>query len=589
MESSCLAVDLLCRPYLILQHERLKHYYNQYSAKHNVAEWAQSRLNPQNRIDSLDISTSRWRADGSTASGTQFFIVPLDLLPDLEPLRIDVFISDQLQHPPNLRADLDLNLGVSIQENRTLAKLGISRHLCRALDQHCIRDPSFLARYRRLPFGSRLFFTSVRPNPRDMELLVIPTFDLEGAALSVESLQKLWDDIPREQWPEAVDLSRLRFVRQLHESITLVQLADERSEGIQQFVLKSNTDDLTHLYHELRFLLQCPPHPNIMPRPVGLVTKRSNFGGKVGVFGFLLPYFPWGSIRDVLPRSVSGDLLPMSQRLSFCIEVTSALIHIKERCGTFYSDLRPDNVLLSSTGHAIICDFEQRGNHYEWCPPETLPYLYLENLKSPDGEAKLCSLENWTHIIKTLLDTEQPPRRHRYLNIEGLSSINRPWLRLDPLQQEKAMVYTLGLFIYAVFEGLSGICRSVSRSYPTEPNLEFPQMRFTPIQVQTIIHRCTNDAPEWGMNQQLRKKPSSYVYGLLRHGGYIVPAHGQLMQGDSTEATIKNTVNTALRWWYDELSWADDVLGKLESGDNSFGYDRPGLAEVLTALQEINM
>ncbi|OTA89505.1 hypothetical protein M434DRAFT_23335 [Hypoxylon sp. CO27-5] len=549
MELSSLAVDLLCRPYLILKHEHLRQYYNEYGAKHDSVEWVQSRLNPKNRVNSLDNSSSRWRVDGSTASGTQFFIVPLDLLPELEPLRIDVFIRDQLRHPPSLRSDLDLNLGVPIQENRALARLGISRHLCRALDQQCIRDPSFLARYHRLPFGSRLFFTNVSSNPRDMELLVIPTFDLEGAALSVKSLQKLWNDIPREQWPETVDLSRLRFIRQLHESITLVELVDEAAGKMQQFAFKSNTNDLTYLYHELRFLLQCPPHPNIMPRPVRLVTKKSNFGGKAGVFGFLLQYFPRGSIRDFLPRRVSGALLPMSQRLSLCIEVTSALMHIKEQCGTFYSDLRPDNVLLSDTGHAIVCDFEQRGNHYEWCPPETLPYLYLENLKSAEGETKLCSLADWTYIVKSLLDMEHPPLHHRYLNIKELSSINRPWLRLDPLRQERAMVYTLGLFIYAVFEGLSGIRRTISHSYPTEPSLEFPQMRFTPTQVQMIIRKCTHDAPEWRINQ----------------------------------------IDAALQWWCDELSWANDALENLESENSDFGCGRPLLPEVLAALQEINI
>ncbi|KAI1138636.1 hypothetical protein F5Y05DRAFT_384667 [Hypoxylon sp. FL0543] len=590
MESSSIAIDFLCRPYLILKHERLRQYYRQHYAKHHSVSWDQSRLNPQNRIDSFDTSRSRWRVDGATAGATQFFIVPIDLLPGLRPLRIDVFISDQLQHPSHLRIDLDLNIGVPIQENRALARLGISRHLCRALDEQCVRDPSFLARYCRLPFGSRLLFTSISPNPRDMELVVLSAFNLEREALSVGSLQRLWPDIPKECWPRAVDLSRLRFIRQLHESITLVQLADDIGGMGEQLVFKSNTESLTHLYHELRFLLRCPPHQNIMPRPARLVTKRSNFGGKVGLFGFLLPYYPQGSIRDDLPRKANEAPLSLKCRLELCMEVTSALIHVRERCGTFYSDLRPENVLLSDSGHAVLCDFEQRGNHYEWCPPEVLPYLYLENLQTIKHETRLRSLEEWPYIKKALSDTAQPPEGHGPSDIKGLSSMNRPWMRLNPSQQEMAMVYSLGLFIYAVFEGLSGPRKSISHRYPVEPDLEFPQMRIAPIEVRDIVHKCTQDGPEWESSGSswTTKRPGAQAYGLLREGGYILPS--KLRDGqEAMDVAVEGTVDVALEWWRAELSWADEALGILEREGGAFDASRPTLRDVLLELQDVDV
>ncbi|KAI1455338.1 hypothetical protein F4805DRAFT_436454 [Annulohypoxylon moriforme] len=586
MELSSLATDLLSRPYLVLKHEQLRRYYSQHEAQLSSADWSGSRLNPKNRIDNFDISGTKWRVDGATGCGTQFFVVPLNLLNDLEPLRIDVFIRDQLQHPPHLRDDLGLNISVSLQDNRALARLGISHYICRALDEQCIQDPLFLARYRKLPFGSRLIFTSINPNPKIMKLLMMPAFELEREALSVRSLQALWPNIPEEQWPKTVDLSRLRFMHQIHESITLVHLVDEVIKGTQQFVFKSNTEHLTYLYNELRFLLQCPPHPNIMPSPIRLVTKQSNFGGKAGVFGFLLPYYPRESIRNNL-ASLSPE-----HRLKVCVEVTSAMIHIQERCKTFYSDLRPDNVLLSgsddvSDTHAILCDFEQRGNHYDWCPPEILLSLYSENLQSNDDREGSRSLDKWPHI-KNLAQRNSRLLSQKSRGSWEDSSLNQPWANLNPLQQERAMVYTLGLFIYAVFEGLGDLRRSIMHNYPINHSSKFPQMRQTPLRIGKIIWRCTRDAPGWGYDEWSTKGSVIAANRLSHHAGYVFPTEGKPIE-KSVEVTVDSTIDMALKWWHAELTWANEVLGNLEKGNIDLGSGRPSLRDVLTALQDISI
>lgn len=64
--------------------------------------------------------------------------------------------------------------------------------------------------------------------------------------------------------------------------------------------------------------------------------------------GFLLRYFAAGSLRDILPARQRAGTLPAHVKLRWCRQVVAALVHIQKASGTFYSDLRPDNVLLAS-------------------------------------------------------------------------------------------------------------------------------------------------------------------------------------------------------------------------------------------------
>ena len=69
-------------------------------------------------------------------------------------------------------------------------------------------------------------------------------------------------------------------------------------------------------------------------------------------------------------------------------QIASALLHLRYACRTFYSDLRPDNVLLNCTESGVLeedivlIDFEQRGNWYEWCAPEIRYRMYVEHIRN---------------------------------------------------------------------------------------------------------------------------------------------------------------------------------------------------------------
>lgn len=60
---------------------------------------------------------------------------------------------------------------------------------------------------------------------------------------------------------------------------------------------------------------------------------------------------------------------------------------------------------------------------------------------------------------------------------------------LSPAAREKATVYSLGLFIYTVFEELSNVRRNIANKWPRDPDVEFPQFKRTPRAIREIVRR----------------------------------------------------------------------------------------------------
>lgn len=571
--------------------------------------WESSPVNPKNRIDSLSPGTnSKWRVDGATVCGTQFYVVPTCLLPNLVPLRIDLFTPDQADHPKELRKALQSSFSV-VMRDPSLARLGICRHLCRALDYHSDIIPGFWGNYQALPFGSKLVFENITGDVKNMTLSIVPAYDLEKKSLSVVSLQRLWEgEVPRENWPEIIDLNRLRLTRQIHDSISLVYIAEHHRESINEdFIFKSNTNDFKFIYHELLFLLRTPPHANLMTSPKYVVTKTSCFGGKRFVCGFILPYYPLGSIRDALPFRTLHGTLAIKHQLKWSRQVTSALIHIQEYGKTFYSDLRPDNVLLSAAlpsisqpsddcEDAVLIDFEQRGNWHEWCAPEILYRSYLEQVRlclhSPSSSSP--EVLRWQNLVHFPPEHTSPgiSSDSSHLHHEKKSgsyhpdtygqSTNVPWFSLpSACAQEAAQVYSLGLFIYCVFEGLSNCRISVANAYPCEPDVEFPLFtQRTPEDVRILIRKCTVGAREW-------ERAERHVPRVVRIGKRLFP-EGKIVSclNGSEEHETENIWDTATLWWKNELARTESFMHHAQERLDRYVRERPTLREVLIMLEQ---
>jgi hypothetical protein len=571
--------------------------------------WLQSQLNPKNRIDSLDPPLNPlWRIDGCTGLGTQYYVLPL-FVGDIPPMRFDVFIPEEAAADPLLRELLDLNAAFHTKDAAAVRRLGISSHVLRTLQAWTVErgehhGTSVAAMYTNLPFGSRIIFENLDMDIRKIKITIAPTYYVEKQLLALAKLEKNLGIAP-ELLPEAIDISRLSIVQQLHDSVCVVRFhmspaasvggSRKQADG-KLWILKALTSGTKYLYAELRNLLRMEPHPHVISRPEYLVTKYCRFGGKTAVVGFILPYHTGGSLRDALPLLRIQGRLALETRLKWATQLSSAMLHVRESGRIFYPDLRLDNIVLTAAGDAIMVDFEQRGVWCEFAAPEVNVLEYVRILASDgpidgDGDGDIqetCipreAREHFAAILHRLLpgwEALQDAEEYSVPLPHGHASYNIPWLCLDETEQEAAEVFMLGRVLWCIFEGQSAPQRAaVWQSYRREPDIEFPEFRSTPPALRSLIDRCTRG----------RRQPLSSL--VTRQGSKLVLRRRQQQQkhreGDGSPEEV---VEAARAWWRREVAVAEEYLEMREERKRRGQWDgnyfgRPTLKEVLGELDQ---
>jgi len=562
--------------------------------------WEASFLNPQSRINSLTPRYQpKWRVDGVDVDGRRFFATPTFGI-GKPPLRIDVYLPPPEDCPGHLKDVLKPDALLYMSRSGVSA-LPITQHLLRALENWSSRLVGFESQYLNMPYGSQILVTSITTNLDEMssEIHLCPSYDVEQAMLSVESLQSMWG-LPESAWPPLLEWDELQFQRQLHESITLVTVSGRTQIG-KSFVFKSLTRDQRYMYNELKMLLTLPPHPNIISRPAYVVTKRGRFGGKKGVCGFLIEYFLFGSLKQHLYDVGAGALpqVTLKQRFEWSTEITSALIHVNSHPAGFYPDLKPDNVVLRPSGSspgqldAVLLDLEQRGGWYSWSPPEVAYTEYLEVvfIGLEDEHTEVC--DEIQELLEASVPQWAPGSQHdRYHNSDG--GFSAPWLALlrrknqsGSLDLERAQAFMLGKLLWCIFEGTPWVRCGIDHELlqdnggpNNEMRLQFPEFRKTPQELRRLIQRCTEGAPEW------EKGRTTCVLELQS---------GRLVARDQ-----RNAQDVAREYWVAEVERAKDFLGGLKPdtraqlGEGLAGRAlresitrRPTLAEIRQELERM--
>ncbi|KAG5664059.1 hypothetical protein KAF25_006644 [Fusarium avenaceum] len=527
--------------------------------------WQDSLLNPKNRIDSLSpLERPLWRIDGCTAFGSQLYAVPLFIDP-MPPIRMDVFIPEPSKLSPDIRNVLDVDVAFHTTSAKRIAHLGITQHVLRILQYWTSRQQDPTEIFRNIPFGSRIVFKNLPMNVAAAEVIIARTHYLERQLLSVSSLEKAWgSDV---ELPPTVNLDDVVYVSQLHDSVCLVKI-----EG-KTWIFKALTSYTKYLYHELRQLLTIQPHPNIVSRPVHLVTKKCGFGSKVAVIGFTLEYHIHGSLRDLIPFLKLHNMVSLADETKWAIQLASALVHLRATSSIFYPDLRLDNIVLSAARDAIMVDFEQRGVWCEFAAPEVNALEYVR-LLAIDEEIPAEVSEKYSNLLTEMLPEWQTMGESEEYKWPS-EGYNVPWACLTPKEQEACEVYMLGRVLWCIFEGNSAPQRAaVWLSYRWEPLVEFPGYTKTPGAMQRLINRCTRGR-QAGLSRLIVRERNQLVLRELEKTGL---------------STADDVQRIAKKWWSREIDaseqWLRQRIEGMKRGDwRENYYDRPTLKEVLAELE----
>lgn len=534
----------------------------------STTPWHNSMLNPKNRIDSLEIPEGvLWQIDGCTALGSQFYATPL-FMGDMPPLRMDVFIPEPPKLPLRLREMLDVDVLFHTRDKDRIAQIGLTRHLLRILHYWAFQMPNPQSIYDNAPFGSKIVLQDIPIDITQARPIISPAHNLERVLWSGPMLDGAWRQQILGTLPPVVDISKVIYVSQVHDSVCLVRI-----EG-KMWIFKALTSHTKYLYHELKQLLSIPPHPNIMARPSYLVTKRCGFGGKSAIVGFALKYHKHGSLRDLLPFLELHGLVNLKDKVKWAVQLSSALLHLRQSTGMFYPDLRMDNIVLSENRDVVMVDFEQRGVWCEFAAPEVNAIEYVR-LLAVDEEISPDISRQYSEVLSALL-----PGWERLMEGEDYQwpsdGYNIPWACLTPVEQEACEVYMLGRVLWCIFEARSAPQRAAMwLSYRWEPTVEFPGYTATPQPMQDLIDRCTRGRRP-GLSQH-----------IIRKGNRLVLRNEE--QTDSSNA--HHVQQTAREWWANEIEDSEEWLRKrsegMRRGDwNQNYYDRPTLEEVQKELRD---
>lgn len=387
--------------------------------------------------------------------------------------------------------------------------------------------------------------------------------------------------------------------------MTLVGISGLRSPD-EIFVFKSAVEDIKYAYHELKMLLTMPSHQHIMPRPIYCVTMTDRYGGSDKLCGFILPFFPLGTLAEALCLRKQRNTLHLEDQIQWAKQIASTLIFVKSTAARFYSELKPDNMILSespatalSTDGAgtdeegtkmtniVLIDWEQLGNWLELTAPEVhyldfAKYLVKRSVEGvPEKTRALC---------------ERLPRKHMPEYSEYAHKYSNPskgyfdaWNSLKPWHQEAAMVFALGMNLWCIFEGVPTPKNAPSKTFRTVDDQEFPQFSHrTPLRIQKLIEDCTKGVCSWAAPQ----------FDIVRRGSKFYPRGRSGWNGEpvGTEYETRFAAKEMWKRYLGDLETFLVVKERYEGGgglnrkadEALLGYPlRPRLDEVLAVLKSI--
>lgn len=559
---------------------------------HGYVEYEQDKTsyNQHFGLDpTADEDESGWHIDFSHFGNTFAVIPSFDTA--LPPLRIDLRIPDQTTWPSELWSILGARDSVHMHGPR-INSLGIAHHLRRALTHWSRHTPDFEQQYRSLPFGSRIITPQIYADPNQIIFKFKPEYGnrLVEQLLSISALEKIWEGIPGITMPPTVPWTKLQYRKQLASQVALVSLDNK------EWVFKSRTSGPASLYHELKVLFTQPHSQHTVDSPAYLVTTFSSEHNEERVCGFLMKYYNLGTLATTLPMRRRDGTLTLKKQLQWAKDVTSALLHVTSNSAKFYSDLRMDNLVLDDQTDrpetAVLIDFEQGRNVYNWAPPEIYYLEWVAELgcktwanQTPGLDQK--TKDRFSRLLERYLAVighEGPLLSEPDIYDNAPLGWYFPWVLSSQEERNAGEVYLLGKALWCIFEGRGDADIILGRGNVEDGEQRFPEFRLTPEPLRKLITDCTAGAREW----------KDGPLGIYRRGGQIFPLGKTGLNGEP-EGTFEETKAVIANFWQKEMDKAECFLearmkyyqGKTNGTDMEWldYLKRPSLTDVLQTLQ----
>lgn len=111
---------------------------------------------------------------------------------------------------------------------------------------------------------------------------------------------------------------------------------------------------------------------------------------------------------------------------------------------------------------------------------------------------------------------------------------NVAFLALNPVEQETAMAYSLGIMLWCIFEGVgsprNNIWASSASCWDEGSELEFPEFRRTPVRLRALVEWCVGGVERCAVICDKEK-------GIIRKGDRVYPRDRQIVGDEGPEET----------------------------------------------------
>ena len=184
-------------------------------------------------------------------------------------------------------------------------------------------------------------------------------------------------------------------------------------------------------FTELHTLLALPRHKHIMPAPTALITVSTT---NPRICGFLLPYHAHGNLDTHATALHAAGHLTARKLADWTRQLIEALHWLHHTAGSFHGDLKPDNIILTSTSPEtlMLIDFSQDD--------------YTAATAAPEVAGRWSVVEAGGRCVYT-----PPEKTERWTSNIGTATKMRDWPKEA---REKAEVYAMGRTIAIVASGV---------------------------------------------------------------------------------------------------------------------------------------